>query len=213
MWRSSFFLKAYLNEHPSCSVSSRQHPSRSFEHESREVASQLQIWSNQRLCLNWFKLCDWLASCRIIAASKSLIWTVFFGVFGNWKLIAFSFYEENEMITGFVLIFFLLLMLSLEQVIAEAHPRLGKIGFRSSTQGIVSVLLPSIRSADCCLNPRSGYSRLGECTFASTMWRYCRTDTTLSYVDPLAELTTRLIYTRCWRPLLMIQIVYELHPT
>ncbi len=89
-------VQVHLYERPSHSFSSRQRPSRSFEYESCELGSQSQNWSDQRLCLNRFKLCDWFANHRIIAASELLVWTVFFSAFGNLKSSR----------TGFVLIFF-----------------------------------------------------------------------------------------------------------
>ncbi len=89
-------FKAHLHERPSHSDSSCQRLSHLFEHESCEVASRRQNQSDQWLCLNRFKLCNWFASRKIIAARKSLIWAVFFGVFRNSKLSW----------TGFVLIFF-----------------------------------------------------------------------------------------------------------
>ncbi len=99
-------LKTHLHGCPSCSDSSRQGPSHSFKQESREMISQLQNECDQRLCLNLFKLCNWFASGRTIAESKSLIGTVFFDVFGNSKLSR----------TEFVLISFLRLMLSFEHL-------------------------------------------------------------------------------------------------
>ncbi len=91
----------------------RQRPSRSFELESRNVASQPQNRSDRRLCLNRFKLCDRFASGRIIAASKSLgsFEQCFFGVFGNSSFelirIYFEFFSTTDVI----------LMLSFEQVV------------------------------------------------------------------------------------------------
>ncbi len=100
-------LKAHLHEHPSYSDSNHERPSRSFERECRNVASQSQNWSDQQLCLNRFKLCVWFASRRIIQrASRSF--EQYFSVFLEIRSLV-----EQDLFR----FFFWRLMLSFEPVV------------------------------------------------------------------------------------------------